>query len=130
MIMLCSLASKTLLNFYLRILTGKKHRQIKLQHLQKVGIWAFGSLIHQINSLWQVLKLKQNFEKNKVVFGKTPFFVIGPFCTHHSICLNIGFWYGSFVWKWCTFNLSAFNLKEVLQFCQKGFCFQENPFQS
>ena len=130
MIMLCSLASKTLLNFYLRILTGKKHRQIKLQHLQKVGIWAFGSLIHQINSLWQVLKLKQNFEKNKVVFGKTPFFVIGPFCTHHSICLNIGFWYGSFVWKWYTFNLSAFNLKEVLQFCQKGFCFQENPFQS
>ena len=23
--------------------------------------------------------------------GKTPFFVVRPFCTHHSICLNIGF---------------------------------------
>ena len=38
-----------------------------------------------------VLKLKQNFQKNKVVTGKTPFFVIGSFCSHHSICLNIGF---------------------------------------
>ena len=34
-----------------RILTGKKHRQIKLQRLQKVGILTFGSLVHQINSL-------------------------------------------------------------------------------
>ena len=33
----------------LRILTGKKHRQIELQRLQKVGIWAFGSLVDQIN---------------------------------------------------------------------------------
>ena len=36
---------------FLRILTGKKHRQIKLQRLQKVHILAFGSLVHQINSL-------------------------------------------------------------------------------
>ena len=34
----------------LRILTGKKHRQVKLQRLQKLGIWAIGSLVHQINS--------------------------------------------------------------------------------
>ena len=34
---------------------------------------------------------KKIFEKNKVVTCKTPFFVIGLFCTHHSICLNIGF---------------------------------------
>ena len=27
----------------------------------------------------------------KVVIGKTLFFVIGPFCTPHSICLKIGF---------------------------------------
>ena len=39
----------------------------------------------------KVLKLNQNFQKNKLVKGKTPLFVIGPFCTHHSICLNIGF---------------------------------------
>ena len=36
---------------YLRMLTGKKPRQIKFQCLQKVGIWALGSLLHQINSL-------------------------------------------------------------------------------
>ena len=29
----------------------EKHRQMKLQCLQKVGIWAFGSLVYQINSL-------------------------------------------------------------------------------
>ena len=92
----------------LRILTGKKHGQIKLQRLLKVRIWAFG-LLHQIKSLLEVLKLKQNFQKNKLGTGKTPFFVLGPFYSHHSICLNIGFWYGSFVWKWCAFNLSAFN---------------------
>ena len=38
----------------------------------------------------EVLKLKQNFHTNKVIAGKTPFFVIGQFCTHHSIFLNIG----------------------------------------
>ena len=31
---------------YLRILTGKKHRQIKLQCLEKVRIRAFGFLVH------------------------------------------------------------------------------------
>ena len=30
------------------------------------------------------------FKKIKVVTCKTLFFVIGPFCTHHSVCLNIG----------------------------------------
>ena len=41
--------------------------------------------------LYEVLKLKQNFQKNKVVTGKTPFSVIGLFCSYHSICLNIGY---------------------------------------
>ena len=35
--------------------------------------------------------MKQNFRKNEVVTGKTPFFVIGPFGTPQPICLNIGF---------------------------------------
>ena len=69
----------------------EKYRQIKFERLRKVRIWAFGSLVHQINPLEEVLKLKQNFPKNKVANGKTPFFVIDPFCTHHFICLNIGF---------------------------------------
>ena len=68
----------------LRILTGKKHQRIKLKRLQKVRIWAFGSLVHQI-------KLKQIFQKHVLATGKTPFFVVGPFCSHCSICLNIDF---------------------------------------
>ena len=36
--------------FHLRMLTGKKHPKIKLQRLQKVRIWTFGSLVYQINS--------------------------------------------------------------------------------
>ena len=44
------LLSKGMSNIYLRILTEKKHRQIKLQRLEKVGIWASGLLVHQINS--------------------------------------------------------------------------------
>ena len=78
------------LNVTLTILTGKKHRQIKLQRLQKVQIWAFGLPVHQISSLYEVLKLKNFFQKTKVVTGKPPFFVIGPFCTHHSIWLLTG----------------------------------------
>ena len=72
----------------LRILTGKKHPQIKLQHFRKVWIWTFGWLVHQINPLYEILELKQNFWKNKVIFGKTPLFLVDPFCTSHSICLH------------------------------------------
>ena len=43
------------------------------QHFQKIRIWTFAWLVYQINSLYEVLKLKQNFQKNKVVTGKTPF---------------------------------------------------------
>ena len=96
--------------YFLRILTRKKHRQIKLQRFQSIRIWAFWLLARQIDSLTEILKLIQNFQKNKVVTAKTLFFVISPFCTHHSFCLNIlSFWYGSFVWKWCVFNFSFFN---------------------
>ena len=77
------------------------HREKALSNktpaLKKVWIWTFGSLVHQIKSLEKVLKLKQNSQKNKLVTGKTLFFVIGAFCSHYSICLNIGFWYNSFV---------------------------------
>ena len=62
---------------------------MKLQHFRKLWIWTFDWLVHQINSLYEALKLKQNFRKNKVVTGKIPFFVIGPFCTPHSVCLNL-----------------------------------------
>ena len=106
-----ALIGKKLCTVFLRILTRKKHPQIKFQRFRKVWLWAFQWLVHQINSLYEVFKLKQNFRKNKVVTGKTPFLVIGPLCTPQSICLNIGFWYAQLcsamltlkwnVWKKC-----------------------------
>ena len=87
----------------------KKYPKVKFQHFWKAWIWTFGWLVHQINSVHEVTKLKQNFWKRKVVTGKTPFFVIGQFCTPHSICLNIGFWQSSFVRKCFVVNLSTFN---------------------
>ena len=56
----------------LRILTGIKYPKIKLQYeYRHLGSWYIkGS---------QVIILKQNFQKVKVVTGKTPFFVIDLF---------------------------------------------------
>ena len=70
-----------------------------------------------------VFKLKQNFQKHKVVADKSPFFVIGPFFTHHSIFLNIGFWQGSLEWKCCIFNLGT--LKRFSSFFEKVFVSQK-----
>ena len=93
----------------------------------KVWILSFCGLVHQINSLCEVLKLKQIFRKNKIVTGKTQFFVIGPFCTPHSICLNVGFWQSRFVWKWCVFQKICFKVKVFKTFkisndCHKKTC--------
>ena len=71
------------------IFLSGKVSQLRIPRGIKYGV--FGSLVHQINSVEEVLKLKQNFQKNKVVTGKTPFFVRGPFHTYHSIRLNIDF---------------------------------------
>ena len=95
-----NLSAKNVLSRYyriLRIFAGKKHSQIKFQLFSKLWVWSFGSLVYQIKSLYQVLQLKQNFRKYKVVAGKTPFFVIDLFCSLYSICLNNGFWLGSFI---------------------------------
>ena len=73
----------------LRKLTGKKHPQIKFQRFWKVWTWTFGWLVHQIISLYEVLKLKQNFRKTKVVTGETPLFVIGPSCSPILIVLTL-----------------------------------------
>ena len=68
----------------LRILTGKTHLQKKLKRLRKVGICAFGKLIHQINSI-KSSYTEIKFSKNKVAIGKTAFFLICRFCTPHFI---------------------------------------------
>ena len=47
-----------------------------------MGVSVFGTS----NQLFiRNIELKQNFQKNKVVTGKTPFLVIGLFCIHDSI---------------------------------------------
>ena len=50
----------------------------------RCGMWDVGCLPGCGMLIYNALKLKQNLRKNKVVDGKTPFFVVGPFCTHHS----------------------------------------------
>ena len=108
----------------LRILTGKMYPKIKLQRLRKIRILTFGSLVHQINSFHsRDSKTGTNFPKKKVITGKTPLFVIGPFCSRHSICLNIGFWQSNLEWKWCVFNLTGFNEKTVTVVFWKRFSF-------
>ena len=107
----------------LRIQTRKKQHEIKLQRFQKVWTWIFRWLVHQINYLYEVVRLKQSFRKNKVLTVKTPFFAIGPFYNPHFICLNIGFLQSNFAWKCGVFNLSSFNWKAVLQFFWEGFAF-------
>ena len=52
------------------------------KRFRKVWIWTF-------EWLYEVLKLKQNFRKNTVVTSKILFFVIGPRCIPHFICLTL-----------------------------------------
>ena len=75
----------------LKILTGKKHPKIKLQLLTKntnIDIWVVGTSNY----------LFLNGSKTRTNF---PNFVIGPFCSRHSNCLNVSFR--------CVVNLSGFN---------------------
>ena len=100
-------------------------RSSKTQALTKsinMDIWVIGAL----NQLFRRGSYTQlSFWKNKVIVGKTPFYVIGLFCTTHLICLNIGFWLGSFAWHCWSFNRKTWRLKwkMVYQFFRKGFSF-------
>ena len=53
----------------------------KTQALTKVWIWTFGKLFFNQINYWLIrfLTLKLNFQKNKVITGKTEFFVTGLF---------------------------------------------------
>ena len=70
-----------------------------------------------------------NVQRSKVVSCKNPFFVIGPFCTTHSVCLKISFWQGSFVWKLWVFKRSTFNWKWAILFLKKCFRLSKNLLQ-
>ena len=115
--------------FLLRILKGKKRPKSKLQRSRKIQIWTFGSLVHQINSFQKIIKVEQIFQKNKVVTGKSPLFIISPFYSRHSICL-IRIWQSSFEWKWCVFNLVVSTKKWCSSFLEKVFVFQKICFKA
>ena len=80
-------------------------------------------MVHQIISLQEVIKLKQNFQKlkNKVVTGKTPSFVIGAFV--RTILFVLALTYAFLIVVLST------KKRQVLQFFEKGFRFPENLFQ-
>ena len=61
----------------------------------------------------QILIVKLKFQKSKLISGKVPLFVMGPFCTPYSICLNIR--HNSFVWKCQFFNRNTFRRNTFLQ---------------
>ena len=68
------------------------------------------------------------FKKSKVVTDKTQFFVIGPFRSHHSVCLSIGNWYGNF------FGNEAFSIlvlwtKKTVPFLKKVLILQNICFK-
>ena len=52
-------------------------------------------MLKELNKKFHMVKVPDSeysrWPMSTVVTDKTPFFVIGSFCTHHSICLNIGF---------------------------------------
>ena len=98
----------------LRILSRKKHRQIVLQCFWKVWKWPLGWFVHHINSFYEVLKLKQNFQKNKVV-AKIPSF----WCVHFVLTVLFVITLAS--------DISALYGNE---FFGKGFLFPENLFQN
>ena len=101
----------------------------------KRGVWIkrggakFGqfliNVVPEITELWVENSQETNcrdvtsIRKGRAVTGKTPFFVIGPFCIHHFICLIAGFWYDSFTWKLCVFNLNTFNKNLFQKVCFK-----------
>ena len=78
-------------NLILRTLTGKKHPQIKRQRLQLEWISTFGLLVIKSTFYKRFLNWNKIFLKDKVITGKTLFFVVDPFCTPYSICIKIVF---------------------------------------
>ena len=61
----------------------------KTQVLTNMGIWVTSTL-NQLFTRGSYTEVKFS-KNNKVVSDKIMLFVIGLFCTPHSICLKIGF---------------------------------------
>ena len=56
-----------------------------------MGIWLIGALNQLFVRGAQIRFSKKKNKKHKAISGKNPFFLIGPCCTSHVICPNIGF---------------------------------------
>ena len=73
--------------------------------------------------------MKQNFQKNKAVTGKTPFFEIDLFCTPHSVLMLAServVLYGN-----VTFSILALSIKKrYCSFLKKFFVFQKTSFKA
>ena len=89
-------------------------------------IWAVG-ILNQIFIKDSYIQIK--FSKKEVVSGKNPFFVTSPFYTPHSICLNIGFWRGSFVWNVVLSFVVLWTKKYYSRFSRKVLVIQETCFK-
>ena len=90
MIKITQKGEKAIPQTVLRMLTGTRRAQIN-------ALNAFEKYEYGYLSGWDIKStLYKGFFK-KIVTGKTPFYVMGSFCTSHAICLNNGFWQSSFV---------------------------------
>ena len=87
----------------------------------------FWWLVHQINFYTRFLNWNRILEKIKQLLAKVRFFATVAFCAPHSICLNIGFWESSFVWKCWVFNLIT--KKRYSSFLKTVCVFQKIFFQ-
>ena len=96
-----------------------------LSESMNMDIWVVGTS----NQLFVTGSYTEKFFSKNVDTGKTAFFVIGQFCTPHSICLNIGSWELSFVWICYACNRSTFNYETILNFFKEK-VFSENLFRS
>ena len=88
-----------------------------------VDIWVF-DILNQL-CMRYILILKLDFQK-QVVNGKTPSFVIYPFCTSHSIYPNIGV----LTWQICMeiFHFQSFQLRNSIPAFNKDISFLKNFF--
>ena len=75
----------------LGILTKKKRLKLNSSTYEKYKHGHLGRQYIKLTLFKRFQNCNRFSKKNKVVTGKTPLFVIGPFCSCHSICLNIGF---------------------------------------
>ena len=103
----------------------EKPRQIKIQRLRKVRIWAFGPLAYQINK--RFVKLKQMFKNIKQLLAKLRYLRL------FSTLYLSSHWL--LIWQFCMemmrFQSQCSQLKKrVLQILKKVFVFQKICFKA